>query len=194
MPLYTKQERARRDASRWTLVQGILAPIQFLVFMVSAVLVVKFLVTGEGFTAATISVLIKTLVLYTIMVTGCIWEREVFGRYLFAPAFFWEDFVSMFVLALHTLYVGALLLGTLHARYQMYIALLAYSAYLLNATQFLVKLRKARLEGPGSDEATVGPGVAAGSEELAGHGAAGAGHAAAGAGHAAAGSRPVLTA
>jgi 3-vinyl bacteriochlorophyllide hydratase len=147
MPLYTKEERLRRDASRWTLVQGILAPIQFLVFLVSAVLVLRFLVTGEGFAAATMSVVIKTLVLYTIMITGCIWERDVFGRYLFAPAFFWEDFVSMFVLALHTAYLGALLFGRVHARYQMYIALLAYSAYLLNATQFVLKLRAARLEG-----------------------------------------------
>jgi 3-vinyl bacteriochlorophyllide hydratase len=121
--------------------------VQFLVFLVSAALVIRFLVTGEGFGAATVSVLIKTLVLYTIMVTGCIWERDVFGRYLFARAFFWEDFVSMFVLALHTAYLGALAFGSLHARYQMYIALLAYSAYLLNATQFLVKLRRARLEG-----------------------------------------------
>ncbi len=137
----------RRDASRWTLVQGILAPIQFLVFLVSAALVLRFLLTGEGLAAATTSVVIKTLVLYTIMITGCIWERDVFGRYLFAPAFFWEDFVSMFVLALHTAYLGALLFGRLHARYQMYIALLAYSAYLLNATQFVLKLRAARLEG-----------------------------------------------
>ena len=147
MPLYTHEERLRRDASPWTLVQAVLAPVQFLVFLVSAALVIRFLVTGEGFGAATVSVLIKTLVLYTIMVTGCIWERDVFGRYLFARAFFWEDFVSMFVLALHTAYLGALAFGSLHARYQMYIALLAYSAYLLNATQFLVKLRKARLEG-----------------------------------------------
>jgi 3-vinyl bacteriochlorophyllide hydratase len=147
MPLYTHEERLRRDASPWTLVQAVLAPVQFLVFLVSAALVIRFLVTGEGFGAATVSVLIKTLVLYTIMVTGCIWERDVFGRYLFARAFFWEDFVSMFVLALHTAYLGALAFGSLHARYQMYIALLAYSAYLLNATQFLVKLRRARLEG-----------------------------------------------
>jgi 3-vinyl bacteriochlorophyllide hydratase len=147
MPLYTKEERARRDASPWTTVQGVLAPIQFLVFMISAALVLKFLITGTGLWPATISVVIKTLVLYTIMVTGCIWERQVFGRYLFAPAFFWEDVVSMFVLALHTAYLAALVFGALHARYQMYIALLAYSAYLLNATQFLVKLRAARLEG-----------------------------------------------
>jgi 3-vinyl bacteriochlorophyllide hydratase len=147
MPLYTKEERLRRDASPWTLVQGVLAPIQFLVFITSAVLVLRFLITGDGFEAATISVVIKTLVLYTIMITGCIWERQVFGRYLFASAFFWEDFVSMFVLALHTAYLAALVFGSIHARYQMYIALLAYSAYLLNATQFLLKLRAARLEG-----------------------------------------------
>jgi 3-vinyl bacteriochlorophyllide hydratase len=147
MSLYTNEQRLRRDASPWTLVQGVLAPIQFLVFLVSTALVLRFLITGEGLTAATISVLIKTLVLYTIMITGCIWERVVFGRYLFAPAFFWEDVVSMGVLGLHTAYLGALVFGSLHARYQMYIALLAYSAYLLNATQFLIKLRAARLEG-----------------------------------------------
>ena len=152
----------RRDASKWTLVQGELAPIQFLVFLISLGLVLKFLVTGTGFAAATGSVVIKTLVLYTIMITGCIWERDVFGRYLFAAAFFWEDVVSMLVLALHTAYIGALLFGSLHARYQMYIALLAYSAYLLNATQFLLKLRAARLEGVRSEQSAVSPPLAAG--------------------------------
>jgi len=152
----------RRDASKWTLVQGVLAPIQFLVFLISLGLVLKFLVTGTGFAAATGSVVIKTLVLYTIMITGCIWERDVFGRYLFAAAFFWEDVVSMLVLALHTAYIGALLFGSLHARYQMYIALLAYSAYLLNATQFLLKLRAARLEGVRSEQSAVSPPLAAG--------------------------------
>ncbi len=137
--------------------QGILAPIQFLVFLASAALVIHFLISGTGFAAATISVVIKTLVLYTIMITGCIWERQVFGRYLFARAFFWEDFVSMFVLALHTAYLYALLFGRVHARYQMYIALLAYSAYLLNATQFLIKLRAARLEGASKNRAAPRP-------------------------------------
>ena len=146
MAVYTSEERARRDASPWTLVQGVLAPVQFAAFLVSATLVIRFLATGSGLEAATISVVIKTLVLYAIMATGCLWERDVYGRYLFARAFFWEDFVSMFVIALHTAYLGALLFGTLHARYPMYIALLAYAAYLVNATQFLVKLRASRLE------------------------------------------------
>jgi len=165
MPLYTQEQRSKRDSSPWTRVQGVLAPIQFAVFLVSAALVLRFLVTGMDFEAATMSVVIKTLVLYTIMITGCIWEHDVFGRYLFAQAFFWEDFVSMFVLALHSAYLGALLFGSLHARYQMYLALLAYAAYLLNATQFLIKLRAARLEAGdrrrGSPPARQSSGVAA---------------------------------
>ena len=107
-PLYTPAQRQRRDASAWTLVQGVLAPVQFLVFLVSLVLVLRFLATGEGEWAATVSVVAKTLTLYLIMVTGCIWEKVVFGQYLFAPAFFWEDVFSMLVLALHTAYLVAL--------------------------------------------------------------------------------------
>lgn len=144
-PLYTAEERRRRDASGWTLVQGILAPLQFVVFLISLVLVFRYLGTGAGETAATVSIVIKTLLLYAIMVTGAIWEREVFGRYLFAPVFFWEDFVSMFVLALHTAYLVVLVTGALDVRGQMALALVAYAAYLFNAGQFLLKLRAARL-------------------------------------------------
>ena len=145
-PLYSAQERRRRDESPWTTVQGVLAPLQFVAFLVSACLVLRFLVTGEGEAAATVSIVVKTLLLYTIMVTGCIWEREVFGRYLFARSFFWEDVVSMVVVALHTLYLAALLHDRMPVRYQMFIALAAYAAYAVNATQFLLKLRAARLE------------------------------------------------
>ena len=145
-PLYTPDERLRRDASAWTLVQGILAPIQFLVFVVSLVLVLRYLGTGAGLAAATVSVVVKTLTLYTIMITGAIWEKVVFGRYLFAPAFYWEDVFSMLVLALHTAYLAALFfgLGTEHGR--MLLALAAYATYLINATQFILKLRAARLD------------------------------------------------
>lgn len=145
-PLYTAAERTRRDRTPWTLVQGVLAPIQFLVFLVSLVLVLRYLLTGQGHGVAAASVVIKTLTLYLIMVTGCIWEKVVFGRYLFAPAFYWEDVFSMLVLALHTAYLVALFTDTLGVRSQMYLALAAYAAYAINATQFLLKLRAARLD------------------------------------------------
>jgi 3-vinyl bacteriochlorophyllide hydratase len=146
--LYTPEQRAKRDASAWTLVQGILAPVQFLVFAVSVVLVLRYLGSGEGYGLATASVVIKTLLLYTIMVTGCIWEKVVFDCWLFAPAFFWEDVFSMLVLALHTAYLLALLSDSLGARGQMWLALAAYATYVINATQFILKLRAARLGAP----------------------------------------------
>jgi 3-vinyl bacteriochlorophyllide hydratase len=145
-PLYTPSQRARRDATRWTLVQGILAPIQFLVFAVSLVLVLRYLATGDGYQAATVSILLKTALLYTIMVTGAIWEKVVFGQYLFAPAFFWEDVVSFGVIALHTLYLYGLLTESLTPLQLMLITLAAYATYFINATQFLLKLRRARLD------------------------------------------------
>jgi len=143
-PLYTAAERRRRDRSPWTVVQGVLAPIQFLVFLVSVVLVLRYLVAGTGLGAATVSIVVKTLVLYTIMVTGAIWERDVFGVYLFARPFFWEDAVSMLVIGLHTAYLVVWLTGALGPRGQMLLALAAYATYVVNATQFLLKLRAAR--------------------------------------------------
>ncbi len=151
--LYTPEQRARRDATRWTLVQGLLAPLQFLVFALSVALVLRYLSTGEGFAAATASVLLKTLLLYTIMVTGCIWEKVVFDCWLFAPAFFWEDVFSMLVLALHTAYLVALFTGALGPRGQMLLALAAYATYVINAAQFILKLRAARLGAQAADAA-----------------------------------------
>ena len=145
-PLYTPEQRRRRDASGWTLVQGILAPLQFLVFLVSLALVSRFLATGEGALAATVSIVVKTAALYAIMVTGSVWEKVVFDRWLFAPAFFWEDVVSMVVLALHTAYL-VMLIGDLGSeRGRMLLALVAYATYAINAAQFLLKLRAARLD------------------------------------------------
>ncbi len=145
--LYTPEQRSRRDSTRWTLVQGILAPVQFLVFLVSLALILRYLATGEGLWAANVSVIIKTFVLYAIMITGSIWEKKVFGQYLFAHAFFWEDVFSMAVLALHTAYLFATFGGWLSAQGLMVLALAAYFTYVVNAGQFLWKLRVARLEG-----------------------------------------------
>ena len=144
-PLYTPEERARRDATPWTTVQGVLAPIQFLIFAVSCFFVLRYLSAGEGESSAIYSVVVKTLVLYAIMVTGSIWEKVVFGKYLFAKAFFWDDVVSMLVLALHTLYLVAWITRAIEPQSLMHLALIAYATYVVNAGQYIVKLRAARL-------------------------------------------------
>ena len=144
--LYTPQERVRRDQTKWTLVQGILAPLQFLAFAISLVLVLRYIYTGAGYEAATISIIVKTGFLYVIMITGAIWEKVVFGQYLLAPAFYWEDMFSFAVIALHTAYLFALFTGSLDHTGQMTLALAAYATYAVNAAQFILKLRAARLD------------------------------------------------
>jgi 3-vinyl bacteriochlorophyllide hydratase len=158
--LYTPEQKLRRDASVWTVVQGVLAPLQFVVFVISLVLVVRCLIGGGGETMALWSVVVKTIVLYTIMITGCIWEKVVFGQYLFAAAFFWEDVFSMLVLALHSIYLWAWWTNGLSATDQLLLALAAYVAYCINAAQFLWKLRAARLQ---ADLMQLNPGLQAGS-------------------------------
>ena len=145
-PLYSEEERRRRDMSPWTIVQGVLAPLQFLIFLLSLVFVARFLASGTGALAADLSIIAKTLALYAIMVTGSLWEKAVFGRYLFVPAFFWEDMVSMVVIALHTAYLVMLLGGFGTVEERMLVALAGYAAYVINAGQFLLKLRAARLQ------------------------------------------------
>jgi len=164
--LYTPEQRRRRDETRWTLVQGLLAPLQFLVFAISLVLVLRYLVTGEGFAIATASIVLKTVLLYTIMVTGCIWEKVVFDAWLFAPAFFWEDVFSMLVLALHTAYLVVLWQGALGPQGQMVLALAAYATYIVNAGQFLLKLRAARLQGDALRQAQIGAQIGTGTPLL----------------------------
>ena len=81
-PLYSAEERKRRDASAGTTVQGVLAPVQFIACAVSLYFVLRYLATGEGLFAASVSFVVKTALLYTIMVTGSVWEKVVFGRWL----------------------------------------------------------------------------------------------------------------
>ncbi|MBU3648161.1 MAG: 2-vinyl bacteriochlorophyllide hydratase [Limnohabitans sp.] len=144
--LYTPAQRARRDATAWTLVHGVLAPVQFVIFGVSLYLVLHSLQTGEDTQWALASVVLKTVVLYAIMITGAIWEKVVFDCYLFAPAFFWEDVVSMGVMVLHTLYVWVWLQGEWSIHAQLTLALAAYGSYAINAAQYIRKLRMARLQ------------------------------------------------
>jgi 3-vinyl bacteriochlorophyllide hydratase len=144
--LYTHEQRQRRDATVWTGVQGVLAPLQFVACAVSLVLVCRYLATGEGLGWASASFVVKTVLLYTIMVTGSVWEKVVFDQWLFAPAFFWEDVVSFVVIALHTAVLWGMVTGQWPPRLQMTVALAAYAAYGVNAAQFLLKLRAARLQ------------------------------------------------
>ena len=148
--LYNEEERIRRDSTKWTLVQGVLAPLQFVVFLVSLAFVVNYLLYGTYESAASVSVVMKTFILCLIMITGSIWEKAVFDKYLFAKPFYWEDVVSIVVVFLHLLYLFVYYFNLLSIEKQLYVALLAYFAYVVNAVQFLFKFKQARDQCPKS--------------------------------------------
>jgi 3-vinyl bacteriochlorophyllide hydratase len=149
---YTAEQIQKRQNSKWTLVQTILAPLQFLTFIVSLVLIVRYLSTGEGYDITNFSVLLKILMLWLITVTGMFWEKEVYGKWFMAPEFFWEDAFNAVAMVMHNLYFVALLLGWSHNDL-MTLMLVAYISYLFNFGQFFLRglrARKQRLEAQAS--------------------------------------------
>lgn len=136
--MYTPEQLARREASPWTRVQMILAPIQFVAFLISFFLVVRYLATDQGYLAATISVWIKILLIWALTITGMLWEKDVYGRYFMAREFFWEDLGNLIAILTHNAYFIVQWSGW-ERRPVMFVMLFAYITYLLNATQFIVK-------------------------------------------------------
>lgn len=140
---YTTEQLAKRNASMWTRVQMMLAPLQFLAFLVSLTLVIRYLLTGEGYMIANLSVLFKITLLWLITVTGMIWEKEIFGHWFLAPQFFWEDVGNAVAMIMHNLYFLAVWLGWSHQAV-MTLMLIAYIAYLFNCSQFVIRGLQAR--------------------------------------------------
>lgn len=142
--MYTPDQLRRREASRWTKVQIILAPIQFVAFIISFALVIHYLVTGEGYIAATISVWVKISLIWALTITGMLWEYDMYDHYFMAKEFFWEDMGNLIAIITHNLYFVAKWMGA-DERTVMWVMVFAYVTYLFNAGQFLARgIRSAR--------------------------------------------------
>jgi 3-vinyl bacteriochlorophyllide hydratase len=136
--MYTPDQLRRREASKWTKVQIILAPIQFLAFIISFSLVIRYLATGEGHMAATISIWIKIALIWALTITGMLWEHDMFDHYFLAKEFFWEDIGNLIAIITHNLYFVAQWMGA-SERTVMWVMVFAYITYLFNAAQFIVR-------------------------------------------------------
>ncbi|MBO9339547.1 MAG: 2-vinyl bacteriochlorophyllide hydratase [Chloroflexus sp.] len=136
--MYTPEQLERRNRSPWTKAQFILAPIQFIVFLISFALVIRYLATGEGYWIATISVWIKIALIWALTITGMLWEHDIYGKYFMAPEFFWEDLGNLIAIITHNAYFVAIWLN-LDERTVMWVMVFAYVTYLFNAGQFIVK-------------------------------------------------------
>lgn len=140
MPRYTPEQLRKRNNSVWTKVQLILAPIQFVVFIIGVVLTVMYY-TGslENFSLVTWALLIKTIFLVVLFVTGAFFEKEVFDIWVFSPEFYWEDIGSSVATVFHFLYFVLAYLG-FSKEALVWSALVAYFTYVVNAIQYLVRI------------------------------------------------------
>lgn len=151
---YTTDQLHRRDQSLWTPVQAVAAAIQFIIFVVSLVLVIRFFATGQGYEVATVFGVAKVLLLYFMTVTGMAWEDEVFGQMFLAKAFFWEDIGNLLSLSGNTAYLATLLLG-LPEEIQMIALCVALATYVINFAQFARRGMKSARQKSASAATTV---------------------------------------
>jgi 3-vinyl bacteriochlorophyllide hydratase len=132
---YTPDQLRRRNESLWTPVQGVAAPLQFLTFVASLVLVIRYFSTGQGYEAAHVASSIKVVMMIFITVTGMAWEFDVYGHYFLAKEFFWEDLVNAISLVLHLAFIATWVMGA-SERTNMLVMLVALASYVVNFIQF----------------------------------------------------------
>lgn len=135
--LSMEQVRARRRASVWTSIHPIFAIGQLLAFVVSVVLLVLYFRGTVTFETVHQSVIFKIFLMLGAVVTGALWERDVYGHYWFAPEYLFEDTMTVIVLVLH---VGYLLMAYTHADNLSSVIgmlLFAYAVYIANVAQYV---------------------------------------------------------
>ncbi|MCF8215241.1 MAG: 2-vinyl bacteriochlorophyllide hydratase [Chlorobium sp.] len=155
MPRYTPEQLAKRNASIWTDIQIILAPIQFLVFIVGVSITALYAnsLFISSFYWVSVAILFKTLFFALLFITGMFFEKEIFNKWVYSKEFLWEDIGSTIAAGFHLLYFVLAYLGY-PEDVLIWEAFLAYLTYVLNALQYLVRIileklneRKLRLEG-----------------------------------------------
>lgn len=136
--MYTEEQLARRQASRWTPVMMVTGLAQFLIIIVSLYLVVRFLNAGTGYAAATVTVLVNIAFLWINTVVGMLWEKDMYNHYFMAREFFWEDFGNLIVLiAQNSYFIAVWLKWSTHDI--MMLMLVAYCTYLVNFAQWFIR-------------------------------------------------------
>jgi 3-vinyl bacteriochlorophyllide hydratase len=129
----------RRDASTWTRIHPIFAIGQLGIFLVSVALLVLYALHVVPFTAVYLSVLMKIFCMVGAIVTGSLWERDVFGPWWFADDFFIEDVMTVNVFLLHVGVVVTYFAQAPDLRAVLALLLFSYAVYALNVGQYIFR-------------------------------------------------------
>ena len=145
----------RRAASVWTRVHPVFALAQLFVFLVSVSLLAAYLLHAVPYAAVHVSVLVKIGLMIGAVVTGALWEHDVYGRWWFAQEFIIEDTMTANVFALHVAYLVVAYAWPANGTATLSILGVAYGVYALNVAQYVVQhagVRKRQAEIEADDE------------------------------------------
>lgn len=141
MPRYTPEQLAKRNASVWTEIQILLAPVQFVIFLTGIGLNALYASNPASidFFWISVAILFKTLFFVILFITGMFFEKDIFGKWVFSKEFFWEDVGSSVATFFHFLYFVLAWKGYPDDTLVIW-ATVAYSSYIINAVQYLVRI------------------------------------------------------
>jgi len=140
--LTVDQVRARRAASTWTRIHPIFALGQLGAFVVSVGFLAAYWLGWVNFAAVHESVLIKIALMIGAIVTGVLWEHDVFGWYWFAPEFFFEDAMTVNVFLLHLGYLAVVYTEPGNPNKALLMLSIAYIVYVGNVAQYIWRTHK----------------------------------------------------
>jgi 3-vinyl bacteriochlorophyllide hydratase len=132
----------RRNASRWTQIHPVFAIGQLGVFLTSLVLLTLYAFHLVPFAAVALSVLIKIAFMVGAVITGSLWEHDVYGRWWFANEFFIEDVMTANVFALHIAYLIAYYAYPQSLTPALWMLGVAYAVYGINVAQYVASHMK----------------------------------------------------
>ena len=141
MARYTPEQLLKRNASVWTDIQIILAPVQFLLFVAGVTITALYqnALFVPGIYWVSLAILFKTLFFALLFITGMFFEKEIFNKWVYSKEFLWEDIGSTIAAAFHLLYFILAFLGY-PEHVLIWEAFLAYLTYVLNALQYLTRI------------------------------------------------------
>jgi 3-vinyl bacteriochlorophyllide hydratase len=127
----------RRSKSIWTIVHPIFAIGQLLAFFVSVGFLVAYFLGHVSFNLVQITVLAKIALMFGALITGALWEHDVYGYWWFAPEFLQEDVMTLFVFITQMAYLAAYYSRASSSSAYIILLLLAYAIYFINVAQYI---------------------------------------------------------
>lgn len=107
------------------------------VFLLSLVLLALYALHLIPFADVQLSVLTKIAFMIGAVVTGSLWEHDVYGRWWFAHEFFIEDVMTANVFALHVAYLVVYYVWPANTTAILVMLGMAYLVYGLNVLQYV---------------------------------------------------------